>query len=302
MNIETKLKGDAVTVVNGVFIDNEWRPSASGKTLDVFEPATGKAFATVAAGDAQDIDAAVKAARRAFNGAWGALSATDRGRILMRLGQLILENFDELAALEARDTGKPMKQARADITAAARYFEFYGSAADKVHGNTIPFMNGYFVTTERVPFGVTGHIIPWNYPAQMFGRTLAPALATGNATVLKPAEDACLTSLRLVELARDAGFPAGAINLVPGRGEVAGAALAAHPGIDFHILYGEPRGRNAGADCSSAKPRWLHAGARRQVAANRFRRYRSRCRNPSHCQCYRTEFRTNLFGRCACVG
>lgn len=229
-----------IAVSDGVFIDNEWRPTASGKTLDVFEPATGQAFAKIAAGNADDIDAAVMAARRAFNGAWGALSAIERGRLLMRLGQLIPDHFDELAELEARDTGKPMAQARADINATARYFEFYGSAADKVHGQTIPFMNGYFVTTERLPFGVTGHIIPWNYPAQMFGRTLAPALAMGNATVIKPAEDACLTSLRLVELAREAGFPAGAINLVPGRGEVAGAALSAHPGIDFIAFTGSP--------------------------------------------------------------
>lgn len=240
MNIAAKVNAATVNALNGVFIDNEWKPSASGKTLHVFEPATGKAFTTIAAGDSEDVDAAVKAARRAFDGPWGRLSATERGRIMMRLGDLILGHFDELAALEARDTGKPMKQARADITAAARYFEFYGSAADKVHGDTIPFLNGYFVTTERIPFGVTGHIIPWNYPAQMFGRTLGPALAMGNATVLKPAEDACLTSLRLVELARDAGFPDGAINLVPGKGEAAGAALAAHPGIDFVSFTGSP--------------------------------------------------------------
>jgi aldehyde dehydrogenase (NAD+) len=229
-----------VAASDGVFIDNAWRPSASGKTLEVFEPATGQAFTRIAAGNAEDIDAAVKAARRAFEGPWGRLSAVERGRLLMRLGHLILDHFDELALLEARDTGKPMKQAKADITAAARYFEFYGAAADKVHGDTIPFMNGYFVTTEHVPFGVTGHIIPWNYPAQMFGRTLGPALAMGNATVIKPAEDACLTSLRLVELARDAGLPPGTINLVPGRGEVAGAALSAHPGIDFISFTGSP--------------------------------------------------------------
>ncbi len=240
MNAEQLSSGKAVAASGGVFIDNEWRPSASAKTLDVFEPATGAAFTKIAAGNADDVDAAVLAARRALNGSWGNLSALDRGRLLMRLGQLILDNFDELAQLEARDTGKPMAQARADITSAARYFEFYGSAADKVHGDTIPFMNGYFVTTERVPYGVTGHIVPWNYPAQMFGRTLAPALAMGNAIVVKPAEDACLTSLRLAELSRDAGFPAGAINLVPGRGEVAGAALSAHPGIDFIAFTGSP--------------------------------------------------------------
>ncbi|MGQ0564964.1 MAG: aldehyde dehydrogenase family protein [Gemmobacter sp.] len=238
MNAQTPFA--CVAASDGVFIDDAWRPCASGKTVDVVAPATGQVFTRIAAGNAEDVAAAVAAARRAFDGDWGRLSALDRGRLLMRLGVLILDNFEELAALEARDTGKPMKQARADITATARYFEFYGSAADKVHGDTIPFLNGYFVTTEYVPYGVTGHIVPWNYPAQMFGRTLAPALAMGNATVLKPAEDACLTALRLVELARDAGFPPGAINLVPGRGEVAGAALTAHPGIDFISFTGSP--------------------------------------------------------------
>ena len=158
----------------------------------------------------------------------------------MRLGRLVEDHFDELAALEARDTGKPMKQARADIVAAARYFEFYGGAADKVHGETVPFLPGYLVATERVPHGVTGHIIPWNYPAQMFGRTIAPALAMGNAAVLKPAEDACLTPLRLAELAAEAGFPEGAVNVVPGFGREAGAALAEHPGIDFLSFTGSP--------------------------------------------------------------
>ena len=142
--------------------------------------------------------------------------------------------------LEARDTGKPMKQARNDMIATARYFEYYGAAADKVHGDTIPFLPGYFVTTEHVPYGVTGHIIPWNYPAQMFGRTVAPALAMGNACVVKPAEDACLTPLRLAELAAGVGLPEGALNIVPGLGEEAGAALSSHPAIDFISFTGSP--------------------------------------------------------------
>ncbi len=133
-----------------------------------------------------------------------------------------------------------MKQARADIQACARYFEFYGGAADKLHGETIPFLKGYLVATEREPHGVTGHIIPWNYPAQMYGRSMAAALAVGNATVLKPAEDACMTPLRLTELAAEVGFPGGAINVVPGYGEEAGAALTAHPGIDFMSFTGSP--------------------------------------------------------------
>tara|TARA_B000000460_G_scaffold119088_1_gene83795 strand:- start:757 stop:2223 length:1467 start_codon:yes stop_codon:yes gene_type:complete len=228
------------SVIDGVFIDNEWRPSASGETLPVIDPATGEAFSRIASGNAADIDTAVAAARRARNGAWGALSATERGRILSRAAALVAGAAGDLAALEARDTGKPISQARADIAATARYLEFYGGAADKLHGDTIPFLPGHFVTTEYVPFGVTGHIIPWNYPAQMFGRTIAAALAMGNACVLKPAEDACLTPLRLAQILCDAGLPAGALNCVPGRGDRAGAALAAHRGIDFISFTGSP--------------------------------------------------------------
>jgi aldehyde dehydrogenase (NAD+) len=241
MTTETAKRTATIEPAKGVFIDNRWRPSASGRVVDVYAPAEGKVFARIAAGDAADIDAAVAAARKAHEtGAWGRLAAAERGRLLSKLGQIVLDRAEELAVLEARDTGKPMKQARADVQACARYFEFYGGAADKLHGETIPFLNGYFVATEREPHGVTGHIIPWNYPAQMFGRTLAPALATGNATVIKPAEDACLTPLRLAELAAEAGFPEGAINVVPGLGPEAGAALIAHRGIDFLSFTGSP--------------------------------------------------------------
>jgi aldehyde dehydrogenase (NAD+) len=225
----------------GVFIDNRWLPSASGRTLDVVAPAEGQPFAQIASGNAADIDFAVKAARRAFDtGVWGRLTAAERGRLLRRLGEAVEADSENLARLEARDTGKPMSQARSDIAAAARYFEFYGGAADKFHGETIPFLAGYFVATERQPHGVTGHIIPWNYPAQMFARTLAPALAVGNATVIKPAEDACLTPLRFAEMAAEVGFPEGAINVVPGIGGVAGRALAEHQGIDFISFTGSP--------------------------------------------------------------
>ncbi|HEY4192546.1 MAG TPA: aldehyde dehydrogenase family protein [Mesorhizobium sp.] len=229
-----------VQSAKGVFIDNRWQPSKSGRLIDVYAPAEGAVFAQIAAGGAEDIDAAVKAARKAHEGAWGRLTATERGRLLSKLAQAILDNADELTLIEARDTSKPLKQARADILTCARYFEFYGGAADKFHGETIPYMNGYFVATEREAHGVTGHIIPWNYPAQMFARTIAPALATGNATVLKPAEDACLTPLRIAELAAEAGFPEGALNIVPGLGAEAGAALISHPGIDFLSFTGSP--------------------------------------------------------------
>lgn len=231
-----------VRPAKGCFINNRWEPVSSGRTIPVVAPAEGVIFAEISASGAPDVERAVAAARAAYEtGAWSRLSATERGRLLTRLGALILENIDELAALEARDCGKPAKTARADIEAAARYFEFYGGAADKVHGEQIPFMNGYYVSGEREPIGVTGHIIPWNYPAQMIGRTLAPALAMGNATVLKPAEDACLTPLRIVELSVEAGFPEGAINVVPGLGAESGAALSEHPGIDFISFTGSPQ-------------------------------------------------------------
>jgi aldehyde dehydrogenase (NAD+) len=209
--------------------------------LDMISPSDGQAFASIARGTRDDIDAAVAAARRAFEeGAWGRMAAVERGRLMAKLGEAILVHHEELAQLEACDCGKPMKQARADITAAARYFEFYGGAADKFHGETIPFLDGYMVTVLREPKGVTGHIIPWNYPAQMFGRSLAPALAMGNACVMKPAEEACVVPLRLAQLAQDVGFPEGAINVVTGIGEEAGAALASHPGIDFLSFTGSP--------------------------------------------------------------
>jgi aldehyde dehydrogenase (NAD+) len=222
-------------------INGRWQPASGGQTLDVISPNDGQVFARIARGTAADVDAAVKAARQAFEeGPWARMTAVERGRLMMKLGQKILEHFDELAALEAADTGKPMKQARADITATARYFEFYGSAADKFHGDVIPFLEGYMVTVLREPKGVTGHIIPWNYPAQMFGRTLAPALAMGNCTVLKPAEEACLTPVRLAQLAQEVGFPPGVMNVVTGLGEEAGAALSSHPGIDFLSFTGSP--------------------------------------------------------------
>ncbi len=242
MTIQTPSRSDTpILPAQGVLIANRWQPAASGRTLDVIAPADGQVFAQIAAGGADDIDAAVASARRAADGAWGRMPAAERGRILYRLGQLIAANADELVALEARDTGKPRAQAKADIDACARYFEFYGGAGDKAHGETIPFLEGYFVATEREAYGVVGIIIPWNYPAQMFGRTIGGALAAGNAAVLKPAEEACMTPLRLGELAIEAGLPEGALNVVPGLGAEAGQALISHPGVDFLSFTGSPQ-------------------------------------------------------------
>ena len=223
----------------GHLIANQWI-SGDRPPLPVTAPATGERFAWLANGGKSEVEQAVAAARAAFDGEWGRITATERGRLMTRLASLVLAEVERLAWIEAHDTGKPISQARADIRAVARYFEFYGGAADKVHGEVIPYLNGYNVSIVREPLGVTAHITPWNYPAQMFGRTLAPALAMGNATVLKPAEEACLVCLELGQLAVEAGFPAGALNIVTGLGEEAGAALSGHDDINLISFTGSP--------------------------------------------------------------
>ena len=221
------------------FIANAWRAPASGDVLPMIDPSDGTQFAAIARGNAQDVDAAVRAAQAAREGSWGRISPAERGRALMAIANAILANADALADIEARDCGKPMKQARADVAACARYFEFYAGACDKLHGETIPYPEGYTVLTWREPHGVTGHIIPWNYPLQIFGRSVGGALAAGNAGVVKPAEDACLSLLEVARLASDV-LPPGALNIVTGLGLEAGSALAAHPGIHHISFTGSP--------------------------------------------------------------
>ncbi len=217
-------------------IGGAWRAPAGGETLELRNPSDGSLLCRIARGGAADVDAAVQAAEAALGGEWGAMSAAERGRLLARLGRLVQERAETLARLEALDVGKPLKQARADALALARYLEFYGGAADKVHGETIPYQQGYTVYTLREPHGVTGHIVPWNYPMQIIGRSVGAALTMGNACVLKPAEEACLTALAFADLAREAGLPPGALNVVPGLGAEAGAALSAHPGV-HHLSF-----------------------------------------------------------------
>ncbi|MCV3272728.1 aldehyde dehydrogenase family protein [Roseobacter sinensis] len=217
-------------------IGGRWQPPADGERLPLNDPSTGAQLCDIARGQAADIDAAVAEAQAARAGDWGQATAAERGRVLARIGQLVQEQAEHLAELEARDVGKPLTQARADVTALARYMEFYAGAADKVHGATIPYLDGYTVYTLREPHGVTGHIVPWNYPMQIIGRSVGAALAMGNACVLKPAEEACLTALAFGELAQRAGLPPGALNVVPGLGAEAGAALAAHPGVN-HVSF-----------------------------------------------------------------
>ncbi|MDF3415912.1 aldehyde dehydrogenase family protein [Sulfitobacter sp. M57] len=218
------------------FIGGRWIPGESGEALELRNPSDGSTLCAIAKGGAADIDNAVQAAEAALASDWGRLANFERGRVLSRIGQEVLKHVELLAELEAQDVGKPLKQARADVIALARYMEFYGGAADKIHGTTIPYLDGYTVYSLREPHGVTGHIIPWNYPMQIIGRSVGAALAMGNAAVLKPAEEACLTALAFAQIAQDAGLPDGALNVVPGLGAEAGAALTAHAGVR-HISF-----------------------------------------------------------------
>ena len=223
------------------YIANAAVPSASGRTIAVIDPSDGQAFEHIQRSNAADLDTAVRAARQCMDAVWSKLNAAERGRLLMRLSAKVAEHAEELALIEQRDCGKPTRQARADATALARYFEFYAGACDKLHGETIPYLDGYSVLTWREAHGVTGHIIPWNYPMQIFGRSVGGALAAGNVCVVKPAEDACLSLIRVAQLAAEVGFPAGAINIVTGYGHEVGDALARHPGIDHISFTGSPK-------------------------------------------------------------
>jgi phenylacetaldehyde dehydrogenase len=223
-----------------LFINGQWCDAASGQTFETPDPATGETLARVAEGSAEDIDRAVRAARRAFDqGPWSRMTASERGRIIWRIGDLILEHADELAQLESLDNGKPFAVAQAaDVPLAADLFHYMAGWATKIEGNTIdisvPYMPGanFHSYTLREPLGVVGQIIPWNFPLLMAAWKLGPALATGNCVVLKPAEQTPLTALRLAGLIAEAGVPDGVVNVVSGFGETAGAALAAHNDVD----------------------------------------------------------------------
>src|SRR6202522_458083 len=222
-----------------LFINGEWTDAASGKTFETPDPATGETLALIAEGDAEDIDRAVRAARRAFEGPWSRLTASERGRIIWRIGDLILEHADELAQLESLDNGKPVAVARAaDVPLAADLFHYMAGWATKIEGNTInisvPYMPGanFHSYTLREPVGVVGQIIPWNFPLLMAWSIIGPAVVAGNTAILKPAEQTPLSALRLAELIAEAGLPDGVVNVVTGYGETAGAALAAHDDVD----------------------------------------------------------------------
>jgi len=222
-----------------MFINGKWVEAASGKTFPTYNPATGEVMAQVAEGDREDIDRAVKAARKAFESdAWSEMSASERGRKIWKLADLIEEHLEEFAQLESLDNGKPLSVARvADVPLAIDLFRYMAGWTTKIEGNTIPISASskhvkYFAYTRREPVGVVGQIIPWNFPLLMASWKLGPALATGCTVVLKPAEQTPLSALLLAELIAEAGFPDGVVNVVPGYGETAGAALAAHPDVD----------------------------------------------------------------------
>jgi aldehyde dehydrogenase (NAD+)/betaine-aldehyde dehydrogenase len=206
----------------------------------VLDPASGERLAAVARCGPAEVDQAVSAAREAHERIWRRTLPSARSVALLALAALIRRDHQALARLESEDTGKPLRQASADTAVAARYFEFYAKAAETLYGETIPALEDGFAYTTREPWGVTAHIVPWNYPLQISSRSVAPALAAGNCAVLKPAEEAPLTAIRLGELALEAGLPPGALNVVPGFGEEAGAALAAHCGIDHLAFTGSP--------------------------------------------------------------
>src|SRR6266566_4346340 len=218
-----------------MLIGGLWVVSASGKTFETINPSTGEVLAKVVEGDSEDINRAVAAARKAFeSGSWPKLTPSQRGRLLLKLADLIEQNAEELAQLETLDNGKPIRYSRAgDVPLTADHFRYFAGWATKLEGETIPVsIPNMFTYTLREPVGVVGQIIPWNFPLQMAAWKLAPALACGNTVILKPAEQTPLTALRLGELIGEAGFPEGVVNIVPGFGETAGAALAAHPGVD----------------------------------------------------------------------
>jgi phenylacetaldehyde dehydrogenase len=231
---------DFVSRKHQMLINGKWVEAASGKTFPTFNPATGEVLAHVAEGDREDIDRAVKAARAAFEtGPWSRLTASDRGRLIWKLADLLEENLEEFATLETLDNGKPLKIARAaDVPLAVDLFRYMAGWSTKIEGTTIPisvpYTPGakYLAYTLREPVGVVGQIIPWNFPLLMAAWKLGPALATGCTVVLKPAEQTPLSCLRLGELIQEAGIPDGVVNIVPGYGETAGAALAAHPDVD----------------------------------------------------------------------
>src|SRR5437773_9046658 len=223
-----------------LFINGEWRDAVSGRTIEVVNPATEEVIAAVASAGPADVDAAVAAARAALDGPWGTLSARERGRLVWKIGEKLMERADELARLETLHNGKPIFESRQiEVPAAAECFQYYAGWADKIHGETVPVKGNYLTYTLREPVGVVGAIVPWNFPLLLTAWKVAPALACGNTVVVKPASQTPLTALALAEVALQAGIPAGVINVVTGPGSRVGQMLVDHPGIDKIAFTGD---------------------------------------------------------------
>ena len=223
-----------------LLINNEWRPSSSGQTMEVINPATEEIIAAVAAADGRDVDAAVAAARAAFDGPWGTMSARERGRLVRKLADRLLERADDVSRLETLHNGKPISESRnIEIPAAAECFEYYAGWADKVMGETIPVKGNHLTYTLREPIGVVAAIVPWNFPLLLAAWKVAPALACGNTVILKPASQTPLTALALGEMAVEIGLPPGVLNVITGPGSRVGQALVEHPGIDKIAFTGD---------------------------------------------------------------
>jgi acyl-CoA reductase-like NAD-dependent aldehyde dehydrogenase len=223
-----------------LFVNGEWRDAASGRTLEVTNPATEEVIATVPSADRADIDAAVSAARAALSGPWGQMSARERGRLLWRLGEKVIERADDLARLETLHNGKPIFESRhIEVPASAECLQYYAGWADKIHGETIPVKGSYLTYTLREPVGVVAAIVPWNFPLLLTTWKVGPALACGNTVIIKPASQTPLTAIALAELAIEAGIPPGVINVITGPGSAVGQMLVEHPGIDKIAFTGD---------------------------------------------------------------
>jgi aldehyde dehydrogenase (NAD+) len=239
-SIKQRIAPPKVKDFQPMLIGGKWVASASGKTFQTVNPATGKVICEVAEGDKADVDLAVKAARKAYEGPWGKMNPSERGRLIGKLADAIEKHADELAGLESLDNGKPIADSlAADLPLTISCFRYYAGWADKIHGQTIPVDGNYFCYTRHEPVGVVGQIIPWNFPLLMMAWKWGPALACGNTVVLKPAEQTPLTALRVAMLAQEVGFPDGVINVVPGYGPTAGAALSGHMDVDKIAFTGE---------------------------------------------------------------
>ncbi len=233
---EAMRTGTLAGLPGGHFINGRFVDAVSGRRMESFDPGNGKPFATVAAGNAEDIDRAVAAARAALSGPWSRLNPAARGEILMRASRLIAERSARFAVVETLDSGKRLSEAEGDVAGVVRAFAYYAGAADKLYGDSMPLGSDHIGLTIEEPVGVAAQIVPWNYPLSTAARGIAPALAAGCTLVVKPAEQTPLTTLMLAELLQEAGLPEGVLNVVSGTGAEAGSALVAHPGID-HITF-----------------------------------------------------------------